>query len=233
MKGIIFPVKDIGYLSIPKTACTAIKRELYRLEKGEEFSREKVGTHIHNFLGKKMTGGLSNSSFNFIVIRDPVKRFLSAYANRVVHHKELSKKYIEKNHPELIDHIEIYNPSLSFFINNLDLYFKVDTIRHHFKPLADFLSGESLSFFSCVYKLEQVDKLESDLSKYTGQDVKFGREQTGGPKLKVIDLSRNQLATLLEFYSQDYEILRGLYSKQEILDIYEEEKKALVIRKEK
>ncbi|MCP8688671.1 sulfotransferase family 2 domain-containing protein [Marinobacterium sedimentorum] len=221
MKGNIFVSKKIGYRFIPKTACTSIKKELYRIEKGMPFDEGSIGTHVHEYMRRNMSGPLKKLEFRFIVVRDPVKRFLSAYSNRVIHHRELSRNYIERNHSDLVGIIKKYDPSISEFIEYFVDYMRVETIRHHFRPIVDFLDGDDLSYFSNVYKIENIKDLENDLSSYTGDMVRFGREQTEGPKLKLSSLKKSELDFILWFYQKDYELLKGQYNPQLILSEYE------------
>lgn len=206
----------IGYRDIPKTACTSIKIVLYSLQFNKDFERSNHGgKHIHQVMAS-LNQPLNNAEFKFIVVRDPIKRFLSAYANRVIFHKELSFNFISKNHPDLLDEIKVFDPDLNQFIKYLDTYLKIKTIRHHIKPISNFLNGNDLTYFTNVYKLENLHELEKDLSNISGKKVVFGRFQTGGPKIKINELSSEQFKKLLNFYAKDYELLAGLYEKPKL-----------------
>lgn len=226
MKGLIFLNKKIGYCFIPKTACTSIKEELYRLEYNIEFKNTNHnGKHIHDFTGQHHRGNIDSCEFKFLVIRDPIKRFLSCYSNRVLFHKELSKEYIKKTHPELISHIKKFNPTLNEFIENIGDYIKVDSIRHHVKPMVEFLDRKKLDFFDKVYKIEETSNLEADLSSITCNKVSFGRKQTEGRKIKPSELSWDNLKFLIEFYKEDYKLLAKIYPIENIIKDWEKENK--------
>jgi len=208
----------VGYRDIPKSACTSIKLELYHLMAGNEFNAaDHGGKHIHQYMNSSFNTEIDDCDFRFIVVRDPIKRFLSGYSNRVLHHRELSREYISTNHKALLDEIPVFDPSLSEFIEHLDIYLKVSPIHHHIKQITSFLGNEDLECFSHVYKIENSDQLASDLSKTIEKPVTFGREQTGGKKINVHELTKQQANYLLEFYDADYKLLEGLYSKSDIL----------------
>lgn len=219
MKGYVSDDERVGYCFFPKVACTTIKRALYELENGVKFSRELVGCHVHKYTSKRKVAIIDQCERRFVVIRDPIKRFLSAYSNRVTFHNELSenalRKFLENNKNIKIP---FYNPTLDQFIEHFDVYYKVETIFHHARPMVEFLDGENLSFFSDVYKMEDLHAFEVELCNVFGKSVSFDRTQTGGVKFTLKELSEVQVQRLLSFYQRDYELLRGFYSEEAVWD---------------
>jgi hypothetical protein len=63
-----------------------------------------------------------------------------------------------------------------------------------------------------VYRIEELSVLEKDMSKITKKGFTLGREQTGGKKIALQELNREQLDFLIEYYKKDYELMRGFYS---------------------
>lgn len=201
--------KNVGYYPVPKVACTSIKNEFYRIENNKDFEQSKYGLHIHEYWNRTDTEN-ENIDYIFTVVRDPIKRFLSAYSNRVIYHKELSESYISKMAPENIDIIDIFNPGLGQFIDDFDKYQQIPTIDHHCQPLSRLFSNvENIDYW---FKLEDISQLESELTTKFNEPVKFKRVQTGGKKIPIQDLSVNQLDFLIEYYRRDYELLAGIYS---------------------
>ena len=217
MKGIDLFNGQIGYRFLPKVACTSIKHQLYCQT---SLSKDDLGAmdDIHRLLNQ---GGyhrsIDNCEMRFIVLRDPIKRFLSAYSNRVLHHHELSEWSLAKKHPDLYKKINIFDPDLDTFIENLDEYLQVPSIHHHVKPINSFLGGQDLDYFTHIYKIEELDRLERDLSKALDNEVAFDRLQTGGPKFSLSALNEQQINKLFLFYRDDYKSLAGYYSKLDIL----------------
>ncbi len=223
MKGIYLSGNSIGYRDIPKTACTSIKTALYKLETGKEFSAEEVGMLVHRYYNMKTTN-ISDAEFKFIIIRDPIKRFLSSYSNRVKYHGQLSKKYLEKsgNGKLLLKKKTIpVKPSLSDFIRYLNEYLTIPVIRKHTKPVAEWLDGP-LEFFDEVYKIEELYKLEKDISDRTKKEFILPRLQTGGEKISVNELGVKELEFLIDFYKEDYILLKDFYTVDEIYKTWKE-----------
>jgi hypothetical protein len=209
VKGI--NINDIGYKPIPKVACTSIKNTFFQLHVGREYNTElDFGNHIHQYWEKNYKD-INQTKFRFIVIRDPIKRFLSAYSNRVCHHKELSLKSIQRSNPKIASSFNVYNPGLGQFIDGFWDYYKVNSIKHHCEPIASIINND-IKQFTNVYKLEEISKLENELSGQFNQKIVFPREQTGGKKIPVQDLNKKQMEFLLEFYKEDYILLKSYYS---------------------
>ncbi|CAA0120717.1 Uncharacterised protein [BD1-7 clade bacterium] len=214
MKGIVLAGGKIGYRNLPKTASTSIKRALYQVEKNSEFCRIEAGMTIHKYFSSKEE--MDACEYRFVVIRDPVKRFLSAYGNRVTHHKELSEAFIKEKFPERYRQVPYFDPGIGQFIDHFETYFKVPPIHHHFRPIEAFFGRKDLCYFTHVYPIEDIDRLASDLSGRLGAPVEFDRLQTGGIKYRVRDLSRDQLDKIIKFYARDYQLLAGYYSADDI-----------------
>lgn len=205
---IILDDIKLSYTPVPKTACTSLKTMFFEIENGWEFTpfkRNGRQFHIHNvypssFFNPKLTERQSNYS-RLLLVRDPILRFLSAYSNRVVHHRELSR---EKARKQLLAHDLAPDPSLEEFVLKLPQYMKaVETIDHHTRPLVDF-AGPTSSFYTRVYKMLEIDDMLSDISSIVGRPLVLQRLQTGGPKLSIDDLGRRELQRLQDFYADDY-----------------------------
>lgn len=203
-------VENIGYMPIPKVACTSIKKTFYKIKNKKDFSRDVEKKDVHQYWGENRQD-LFISEFKFMVVRDPIKRFLSAYSNRVCHHQELSKESIAKSNLNLLNSINVYSPGIGQFIDDFNIYNQVNSIRHHCLPVFDWIDG-NIEVFDKVYKLEEIKNLEQDLSKRLNFNIKFSREQTGGRKIPIQDLSLNQVEYLIEYYRNDYDLLKSMYS---------------------
>lgn len=215
-EGIVIQGGKVGYRFFPKVACTSIKSELYRVEFNEVFDPVQKGLDVHGFFGKKVNkGDLATCDNRFLVFRDPIKKFISAYMNRVHYHKELSENYISNLKKIDSTTIPIFNPGIGQFIQFLDVYESVPSINWHVKPFVSFLT-ESLEFFTHVYKIEDLACMEDDLSAILGTKVVFSRQQSGGKRLTLKDLNSNQIEFLFDYYKDDYKLLKGMYSIDEI-----------------
>lgn len=216
MKEIIFSGGKFGYKNLPKIASTSIKAAIYQMETGEVFCREKEGMDVHTYMRKNKTGDISTCEKRFVVVRDPVERFLSAYKNRVRFHGELSEPFIRKKFPSYYWDVPYFAPGLGQFIDHFEDYFPIKPIFHHCRPIVDFFGNQTLNQFTHVYKLDELSRFEGDLSELTGKEVVFEHKQTGGKKYFVRDLTKAQIRKLVKFYEADYELLSDFYSVDDL-----------------
>jgi hypothetical protein len=207
----------IVYHATPKVACTSIKLALYELEYQRCFQpyQDDNGRwkHIHNSWqgGTPFFSSVPNpqSYFKFAVVRDPLERFLSAFANRVVHHHELSEKQLASLKGEWARLKP--NPSLSEFIADLDSYRAVSwQIRHHTDPQINFI-GEELAYYDEVFAFADLHKIPEVLKAVIGVQIILPHEQGGGPKFSSADLNGQERQRIFEFYATDYRLLRNFY----------------------
>lgn len=210
--GILLARHGIGYQPIPKVACTSMKEAFFQLGMGHAFSVERAGgeRHVHAFFERRMQD-ISQARRKLLLLRDPIRRFLSGYGNRVIHHKELSRRYISGLRLERPLNLATFpfDPTLEQFVENFELYRRIPTIQHHFRPISEFVAP--LSCYDHVYPLEDLARVQADLSEWTGQPVRLPHAQQGGPKISVADVSKRTLHRLIDLYAQDYELLSPLY----------------------
>ena len=98
---ILFPKLSIGYQDLPKVASTSLFNFFHISMYGSEYIATG-NVHIHGYFNKSLCPDVQVVSnhqkqhipfrdfFRFTITRDPIKRFLSMYSNRVIYHRELS-----------------------------------------------------------------------------------------------------------------------------------------------
>ena len=141
------------------------------------------------------------------LIRDPIQRLISAYTNRVKHHKELSEKILISHHlnPNLA------NPSFGNFLDNYFIYRKVNSIKHHTDPLYKFI-GENPSFYDKIFNLDNINDFSEFLNEKFNMEYGIPKLQTGGGGSKSINIEEikqnrpNIYKKLLRITAKDYEI---------------------------
>ena len=151
--------------------------------------------------------------FRFAVTRDPVKRFLSLYAGRVVRQRDLSNNYEVKSAIAILElHPE---PSLNEFVGNFEKYCKASrSIHHHSRPQIQSL-GPDITVFTRLVDINMSNEIVSDIFKYW---EKLGRNDllaqapsnlintnsTSEIKLPLNALTQDSFEQLLDYYSEDY-----------------------------
>jgi predicted glycosyltransferase involved in capsule biosynthesis len=227
-QGILSEKYSIGYLPLPKVANTTIKHAMFELENEIYYDSNNFSyQHIHNYYRDKKTS-IDNAKFRFVVIRDPIKRFLSAFSNRVIHHCELSEvavRSVSGNQPYLKIKLEDFpfDPDLGGFIADLKIYQKIPSIYLHTCPQSSLI--HDIEIFSKVYKIEELTDLEKDLSDISQKTIRFRHSQPGGPKIDVACLDFEQLEKLRIYYQEDYRILNSWYSFESILEEWKSKRK--------
>lgn len=205
----------IGYFPIPKSACTSIKNTLFKIEHSRDYNNEvDTGRHIHQYWEKNKQE-YNKEDFNFIILRDPIKRLISAYTNRVCHHRELSLEKIKLSNPRIASSFEIYSPGLGQFLDSFYDYYKVNSINHHCMPVTQILKSD-LTPFDKIYPIEKMNLLVHDLSEKLEREIIIPREQTGGRKIPLQDLSKNHMDFLIDFYESDYYLMKDFYSFDQV-----------------
>ncbi|WP_138432113.1 sulfotransferase family 2 domain-containing protein [Fodinibius saliphilus] len=223
---IVLPGHQLIYIPIPKNACSSIKHLLYELEFDQEYNykehREWGYQNIHDYYHKRpqaFTGvkSLEADSRNiiFAVVRDPVKRFISCYRNRVIDLQDLkcSQKELEKRGLPVI-------PDINFFVDHLIDYSNINTsLEHHLRPQYLFL-GNSLTYLDEIFTLSELSKLEERLQKYNS-NIELRSEKSGGSSYSLQDLTRESLEKVIDYYSRDYKLLEDYFSADEVRKKYQ------------
>lgn len=206
----------IAYFGVPKVASSSIKHMLYKLEHGRPFEKAAHGgEHIHMVypdkisVPPKQTGGL-DGYWKFTVVRDPARRVLSCYGNRIIDQGDLRKGRLARTRALLLG--LSMTPGLDEFILALRRYrLQSGEVRHHSNPYARFL-GDDLSFFDKIYTMEMLPELKCDLAERTGQTVELFSEKTDGAKFALDDLGDAAFEALLRYTRGDYALLRDYYA---------------------
>lgn len=205
-------LRDHGltFVPVPKTACTSFKHLIFRIENGFDFQEYKANGEfkfVHDAAYPTLTHAswLELSATNphrITIVRDPIKRFISAYSNRVVFYRELSD---EKAGSKLRKYRIPADPDLSTFADNFKKYLRVSpSIDHHFRPLVDFV-GQNASYYTRVFRFDEIGECAKHICEITGAaELPLPHDQTGGPKVDVTQLTSSQLSKIHKFYRADY-----------------------------
>jgi hypothetical protein len=132
---------------------------------------------------------------SFVVIREPVRRFISAFRNRVKNHNEHGNAEITIN--DFISDLE----------NNIN---DNGSLQHHMKSQSSWI-GHNLSLFDMIYDKEDAWHLNQKLKEITNTQYEFERLQIGGPWIELNELSKKSLYKLFEYYEEDYVLLKDFY----------------------
>ena len=210
----------IAYSPIPKCASSTIKSVFYQLETGQN----TVNPHpyYNNPFFKTQQKSLKDYQdyYKFVVIRDPIKRFLSYYSKNIINSQSLVNHYGGKSFAFGLDCI----PNINFFIDNLEdyIYAFID-VRHHTLCQSAYL-GESLDKYDFVCKLEDFSNLTKKLNDMIDEQLEFPVLMKSKENIAnhFPSLSLESLQKLVKFYQKDYDLLCGYYSSHTIFEEYKD-----------
>jgi Sulfotransferase family len=213
---ILLPAQKIAYFDTPKVASTSIKLALHQIASGETLhGREDLDVLAHRIYPTNRLAGPQEFAacrdyWKFAIVRDPVKRLLSAYSNRVVHHRDQYKDRFVRTRAALLG--LSMDPDVNTFFQRLGRYrAQSGRIRHHTDRIAQYI-GTDLSRFDAIYPIEKLDQFSADLAARTGQPVTLLRLQTGGPVITVDMLSRRTFDRLMAYLAPEYDLLHAYYT---------------------
>ncbi|MEG4644244.1 sulfotransferase family 2 domain-containing protein [Paracoccus sp. APAP_BH8] len=206
---IIIDKINLSYFPVPKVACTSLKHVFYFIENEREFhpsTKNGMVFHIHNYYPSVPFQNNPHDRLRHhhrvCVVRDPIRRFLSSYSNRVCFHKELSEKRLS---PNAISAGAEPDPDLEVFVEKLEIYREHSkSIRDHTAPQVSYL-GSDKDYYSKIYQMSELDDLVLDLSARAGSDLELPHKQAGGPKISADSLSSNAIEKIKKFYDEDYQ----------------------------
>ncbi|SPF77418.1 hypothetical protein ALP8811_02445 [Aliiroseovarius pelagivivens] len=193
----------VAYFDIPKCGCTSVAALLFSAQQPDVQKPEDLHKHFKVAMDTDSIEHLKDH-FKFTIVRDPVKRFVSCFRNRVCHHGDLN--------PLVDARIIIRLPDINEFAMRLDYFAdQCVVLEHHVLPQSWFLNGD-LTFVDRVYPIEEMAQIAKDVSQMVGREMDMPREQTGGPDVGLGDLSEEAFEHILNHYADDYELLRDYYS---------------------
>jgi hypothetical protein len=204
----VIPDKKLAVFFSPKSAGTSLRALMFQLEngmpfrpfmvQGEEFDANKLVTNMRY---DRVDHSALKGFHRIAIIRDPVRRFLSAYSNRVLHYRELSRDMAGAK----LDELGLApDPDLDLFVEKIGRYVSASrSIRRHTRNQQVFL-GRDPAYFQAVFRVEKLSVLPGHLETRFGVGpLELPRLQTGGPKMLPEDVKPATLARIREVVAQD------------------------------
>jgi hypothetical protein len=205
----IMPAQRMAFFFSPKAGGTSLRAFLFHVENGMPFRHFVVqgqpmdaNSLVYNYRFNRNNHAALTGYRRFAVLRDPVRRFLSGYSNRVLHYRELS---VEAAGKELLQEGLPPDPDLGTFIENYVGYLRCSrSLARHFLKQQKFI-GQDPSYYERIFRLEEIDALTSFVNAECGAKAQMPWLQTGGPKydffaldedlqLQILDICRHDIA---------------------------------------
>jgi hypothetical protein len=213
---IAVDVHKLAYMALPKAGCSSVKEALARLDPSVKLPKRRHRT-VYTWHDLYPTSRFRQHRFKlyadywrFCVVRDPLRRLLSVYTNRVLQFGDLRKSTKLRAGPDWLTGIA-RDPSPDEFFQNLDVYKKASSSVKHHSIDAWLFVGRDLSVYNKVYKTEDLGQLAYDLSLLTRQTVAMPRRNTSEVKLGLEDLQDKTIDAVRPFLDSEYSYLSEFY----------------------
>lgn len=227
---IIHPLK-IAFEDAPKVGSTSLFNWLYILLYGKKYepvaSSNKI-KFVHGWMQAQQNEIIENQSTGsfkcppdylvFCLVRDPVKRLLSAYSNRVLHNNILDFSHKPAQKEPIKSGLLAARPTLNYFIEHLEDYQAIaPSIFHHTRPLGYFLGRDS-SIYDYIFDVSEMGLLRQVLLNHWHTHKLLENQvipeiphlQTSGKKFFLKDLTESSFNKCLKVYADDYATFTGL-----------------------
>lgn len=201
------PAQRMAFFFSPKSGGTSLRAFLFHAENGFAFRDYSVqGARVDanmlaaNYRFNRIDHSELEGYRRFALVRDPVRRFLSGYSNRVLHYRELS---IEAAGRDLLREGLPPDPDIETFVENYIGYLRCSKpLARHFLKQQKFI-GNDPGYFERIFRLEKVGELVDFVNAECGTQAVMPRLQTGGPKLDFQGLSEDLQIEILEICRHD------------------------------
>lgn len=221
---------DFGYRQIAKIATTStlsLLREQRLSRNGGSKSASSSIERVHLW-GIVHSASLTEVKYRYLVVRDPVKRFVSAYQNKVV-----NKRYLvqiaagqrgKRQQSLMLDQQLEMLPSLAQYVQNFEAYRCIVRIDSHTRSIFELLEGLDLSFYSEVFPMEELSKFWQRLGDHLGSPLTSAHYQksSGGMTKNLGRVDRDTFEKILSITAEDYQYLSAFYSVDKIVSEWEQ-----------
>ncbi len=126
-----------------------------------------------------------NADFKCCIIRNPIERFVSAFRNRILYHRDR----------------EFNNFSIDMILKDL---LRKKFTNKHFLPQSYFL-GKKLDYYSFYSDVKNIKLFEQNVNDFFKKKITFPNIQIGGKNFKI-SLSKRQILLIEKIYSIDFEL---------------------------
>ncbi|MFD0981599.1 sulfotransferase family 2 domain-containing protein [Tropicimonas aquimaris] len=201
---------DLTYVSVPKCACTSLKQFFFHIHNGFEFRRFNINGQtytIHKLASSIPFENLDTKSTRnhrkIAVVREPVGRLVSCYANKVVDGRILEKPKVARN---LERRGLSTTPTIHDFVRDLSAYQAASpNILHHSRPLSYFL-GRDPSYFDKLFSLREMSSLIEYVADVVGEVPSLPHSQKSTSSDVAKQITSEDRERIEKIYAEDLEI---------------------------
>ncbi len=188
--------QKLVYYPIPKNANTSAKYffikhcglerqfntpiDLNNKDQNHEVDNKKS---IASFIPSKQKFDIVKADFKACILREPIKRFISAYTNRVLYRKD----------PGFFEH------SIEMVLEKLE---NNKFENKHFLPQHYFI-GKNLDYFDICCCTNTLEIFEKAINSFFKREIKFPKVKSNSSHM-TLDLTNKQIKRLEKIYLDDF-----------------------------
>jgi hypothetical protein len=209
---IVDPKRRLVCLDIPKVASSSIKAFIWQLRNGRRFDGDLQRAHriywprIHGRV-RDHFADREAGWWRVAIIRDPVRRLVSAWRNRIAHHRVLERPGVGTLSLDR-------QPDLDQFVSHLGAYQRASRdIRWHTTPQSVHL-GNRLDRYDAIFPIERLGEFERLLCERYQAEFALPHLQDLGPKASANELSATAYRQAVSWCRADYALLGRYYSPE-------------------
>ncbi len=203
---------DVAYMAVPKAACSTVKALLAEVDADltDEARALRDEGRFHTIYQTRRfhpkRWDKAGSAYKFTVLRDPIKRLISAYLNWVVEREVLkTARGVRRNKALCV------MPDPDAFFQSLQAYQAASScIKHHTLPMWMF-AGKDPANYDKVYTTSSLPQLVDDLSDRAGRALSLPKVNATTSKLSISDLAPKTIDALREYTAPDYAYFASLF----------------------
>ena len=178
---IVLKPAKLAYYPVPKAACSSLKALFFEIENGRRFEDYHASGQLRRVHDVAYGSPAFQHKFmlqyrdydNICVVRDPVDRVVSCYADRVVKRGELSEQHLTS---WAIAQGAVPDPDFETFVDRIGLYMLFSAnIHHHTAPLWHYL-GPAPDFYTRIFTMADLEAMSAFIRERTGSQVRLGRD---------------------------------------------------------
>jgi len=206
---VILQDQKIAYVSVPKCACSSVKRFLFHVENGFAFRPFRANggmRRVHDFYPSVPFADTKRRAradhYRVCIVRDPVSRLRSAHRSKMVEKNALSD--MDRRKVRLLG--LSLEPSFGEFVKKLRLYrLASGQLKQHTERLSYFL-GKDPSWYAAIFDISRTSEMEDEIVALSGTDARLKTVNKSGAGATSEPVSEATERLLRKRYAEDYDL---------------------------
>lgn len=208
---------NLTYVSVPKCACSSLKRAFHEVNTGEKFRVVKIDgkkRSVHNAYGspafRVVEKALRTGEYKgdlMAVLRNPIDRLVSCYTHKVVRREWL--KRVEPG--EMAKRGLSPEPDFEAFVERLADYQAVSpVILRHSRPLTFFLGAEPKRY-ARLFDMAQLPEFIALVNARAGTQVALGHKNKSKQDMEPV-VSAQVAKKIDEVFATDHDVFGAYFN---------------------